>query len=747
MADDLTIQAGVRSSGGAAPNIGELPPSRTADALAGLSGFAKVANNLLAPVIEREKNVAFVNGITAVMQGRTAEEVVNEQPAWARTFGDNYAVQGARMQEAASAGTRFAIGVQQQMPELRKLSQDQFSRHVADNLEKNLPTDPQAAMLAKQRIVQSLPDLTTQWARANTQWKQEDALVKHTEGVNAEVGLFKSSEEAKRLNPAQVDPATDDLAAAQFQAALSLPPGVDPAAHERVVHKALVGAAGSQGGVAFYSSIKARGMFDALDQDVQHQVLRAATVTARADVEARLFTQHPELVNEAASLRAEAYKHDVPTIMQKAQELNVKTAKTMGIPQELWQQFSTTEMETLLKNRESKLLSVADAEARRQERAADAAQARQERRAEASHDRALRAAERRADKAEVEANRLAEVRSAMGDTTPGGFGSYLKATSTPRRIVNAVNADMLTRFDVSADAPGSQGWEDKQDGLATYLTRLVGPNGMEPPPQVENITRLALASSTFTPQVQRAVDVLSRIKDPSTVARLISGDQKRSIDAYRSLVQQNTTVAKDGTTKFTGDRNSLWLQAQATAVRPPKVSGGEDGLAKAEELQALAGFDTPLMNGILKREYDERHDLPEDQRLQAAVVAVQGKAYSAGGVVVQLADPSINPAGGFTKAGGMPPKAQAAGMKPLLAGWAKKFDATSPPTVYRTHDEKGIAQFIAIYDTPNGTQTQRFTGAMVRVSENSARLPSSDPESTRQKGRIVKSQVYVAPGQ
>lgn len=746
MADDLTITAGVRTGGGATPNLGALPPDRTNSALETLSGFSKLAGALLAPIIEREKNAAFVEGVTDVMRGRTADQIASEQPGWARVFGDNYAVAGARMQEAASVGTRFVNGVQAQMPELRKLTQEGFSRYVADAMEKDLPTDPQAALLAKQRILQSLPELTGHWSRANVQFQQETALVQHTEAVGAAVGLLKTGEEAKRLNPAVVDPALDDVAWAHFESAMTLPPGVEPKVHDAVLHRSIVGALGTPGGVALYTALKQRGMWDTLPQEIQDRGLTNARQQARQDVQTRMFQEHPELVAETAKLRAEAYKYDVPTLISMADKINDKSAKLMGVPQELWQQLSTSEMETVLRGRDAKLLAIAEAEDRRRLSAAEAEQRRQERARDSAQRRLDRQRERAEDKALEFEEQKANLLAALNDPTPGGFGAHMKTTATPRKLQVAINQDALKRFDVAGVAPGTPEWEAKQTGLATYLTRLVGPGGVEPPAEIENITRLALASSTYTPQVARAIDLISRIQDPSTRARLISGDQKRSMDAYSALVQQHTTVDPLGNRKFTGDRDALWLQAQATAARPPRVSGGEDGQALAEELQKLAGFDTPLMNGILKREYDERHDLPEAERMAAAVSATQGKAYSAGGIVVQLADPSIVPQAGFTKFGGMPPQAQADGMKPLLKGWAEKFKATTPPTVYRAPDRNGEAQFIAIFDTPTGTQTQRFTGQIVREQWLMSNLPASDASSTRQRGKITRTQVYVAPG-
>lgn len=734
--DDLTIQAGVRTGGGAEPQVGQgMPANPTGDVLEALSGFSKLAGHLLAPVIEREKTAAMVQGAAEVMQGRTTAQVAAENPAWARTFGDSYAVQGAALQEAASHGTRFLTRVQQAMPELRKLSQESFSRHVAAQLEVDLPTDPQAAILAKQRVMQSLPEVTNLWSRSHLQWQQEDALVKHTTAVQSAVELFKTGEEARRLNPGVMDPTLDDAAWGQFMSAMVAPPGVDPKAHEQVMHRSIVGSLGTPGGVALYKALQDRGMWATLPQEVQE---RGRTQARQQALEAvRRDPLQLELGAEVAEFRASAYRHSVPDLLAKAYELNQKAETVLGIPQDLWQQVSTTEMETTLRGREAKILSIQDAAERK--RAADLEWER--RKALSKHEAAVRRAERAAekarDKAEKHADMMAGLEQAYASSQPGAFGAALQAQGIPAPVRREINARALQRYDVAGLDPSSPEYGQRVVGMATFLTKLVGPGGMAPPPEIDNLTKGALAGAEYGPAVEYAVNLGLAVKDPATRAALFTGPQARAIDTFRGLVLQNTTQKPGEAPVFKGDKQALWMQAQAMAARPPAPQGGEDGKAIGEELRKLAGFtDSPILDGLLQREYAERHELPEDARRTAALAAVRGKAYSAGGITVLTAPGIGNIGEGFTVHGGMPADKQGYAMKPLLRDWGKRFNATAPPLVYRAPDKQGVAQFVAVFETPTGTREQRFTGHELRVQFNTMTAPpKADPNAP----------AYVAP--
>lgn len=736
--DDLTIQAGVKTGGGAAPQVGQapLPPNPTSDVLESLSGFTKLAGHLLAPMIEREKTAAMVNGAAEVMKGRTAAQVAAEQPAWARTFGDSYAVQGAQLQDAAAYGTRFLTRVQQNMPELRKLSQDAFSRHLAEQMEADLPADPQAAILAKQRVLQDVPAITSAWSRANLQWQQEDALAKHTVATQSAVELFKTYSEGWRTNPALRDEVLDDATWGRFMSAMVAPPGVEPAAHERVMHRSIVGALGTPGGAALYGKLQERGFWATLPQEVQErgrtQARQSALETVRRD------PIQMDLAAEVAEFRASAYKHSVPELLARAYELNERSSQALGIPQDLWQQVSTSEMETTLRGRDAKLLSIADAAERK--RQADIEFAR--RKALSRYEAQLRAAERKAerarDKAEKEQDMLAGLSQLLTEPNPqpGAFGAALQAQGIPAPVRRAINERAVTAFGPAGADPNSPGYPKRIAGMADYLTRLTGPGGMAPPPEVDNLTKGALAGAEYGPGTQYAIDLALAIKDPATRARLFTGQQTRAVEIFRGLVQQNTTMKPGEAPVFKGDKQALWMQAQASAARPPAPQGGEEGRAIAEELRKLAGFNSPIMDGLLQREYAERHGLPEDTRRQAAVAAVRGRAYSAGGVTVLLAPGVENIGEGFTMAGGMAPDAQGVAMTRLLKDMGKALKTDAEPFVWRAADVKGDAQFVVTFETPKGATTRRFTGGDLReLYQRMLAKPPKDPNAP----------LYVAP--
>lgn len=715
MADDLTIPVGVRTGGGASPNLGaNAPPDRVAETVQTLQGFSKLAGSVLAPIIEREKNAAFVGGVTEVMRGRTADEIAREQPGWARIFGDNYAVQGARMQEAASVGTRFLSSVQAQMPELRKLSQEGFSRHVADAMEKNLPKDPQAAMMAKQRIIQSLPELTGQWSRANVQFQQEQALVQHTEAVGAAVGLLKTGEEAKRSNPAVVDPALDDAAWAKFEAAMTLPPGVDPKVHDQVLHRSLVGALGTPGGVALYAALKKRGMWDTLPQEVQDRGLTNARQLAGQMVRAGEVPE--EMLVEAATLRARAVEHSPEELVKKMLDLNGRVSRVTGIPRELYTMFTGPEQEQVLKEREAKKL----AEEVRQERKAENAANAEERRRLAA---ALRDLPRQLKLLEEYNNRQTGL-AAFNLPSPGAAGEILG--SLPAAARTFAVSEAVAGTDPKGLPVGSAEWQKAVGTRATLYTRMLGESSLPVPAAVRDSLRVPLSQATFGADVQTAIATAQAITDPATRAKVLGADGARLVETFNALYQGAMTPdPKTGRLMPPKDPQALWTAARARAERPPQITGGDEGKALAAELSKMAGFADGALGAEMKDAYDRAPPMPEEARKRFAIASVQHKAYPAGPLtVLREGRESTSPEEGFGGATGLVSLAQQAKTLPALAqAMGSKLKATGQPTVIRGADQGGLARFVFVYDTAQGPQYLTVTGEDVRKAVEAEYAP------------------------
>jgi len=738
MADDLTIQAGVRTGGGATPNIGaDLPQDRTSETLQTLKGFSKLAGSILAPIVEREKNAAYVEGVTEVMRGRTTDEIAAEQPKWARVFGDNYAVQGARMQEAASVGTRFLSRVQTQMPELRKLTQDGFSRYVADAMEADLPTDPQAALLAKQRILQSLPELTGQWSRANVQYGQEQALVQHTEAIGAAVGLLKTGEEAARLNPAVMDPTLDDKAWGQFQAAMTAPIGVDAAVHDKVVNRAIIGALGTPGGVALYATLQKRGMWDTLPQDVQDRGITNARQQAGQMV--RAGEVPPELAQEAAALRVNAAQYTTEEVTTRMLDINKRVSAYTGIPRELYTMFTGPEQEQVLKERESRLRTLREAAERKETREALArlAQAQQAQTAWLKGQKAR-------DKAEGERNDLLSAQAAFNLTGPGAAGEQL--ASLPVKARNFAVQAVVSGTDPHGFPVGSTKWSTAVANRAEMYTRMLGDSSLPTPALVRDSIQVPLSQQEFGADVQTAVATATAIKDPATRAKVLKADMARLVDTYNSLYQGAISVdPRTGATVLPKDTQAIWTAARVRAERV-SITGGEEGKALAQELSVEAGFSSGDMGGELKKAYDHAPAMPEEARRKFAIAEVQHKAYPLGGLtVLRERDSHDQPEDGFGGlTGKMAMSQQGRTLPALVSAIGKGLGASEPPVVVRGANISGLARFILVYSTPSGTQYRTVTGDDVRAAAESELISSKLsvlPRSGPQRGRAPRPAI------
>lgn len=629
MADDLTIQAGVKTGGGAAPNLGQaLPPSRTADAVSGLQGFAKLASNLLAPVIEREKQAAFVSGMTDVMKGRTAEEVANDQPQWARFFGDNSAVAGARMQEAAAYGTRFVTSINERMPELRKLSQADFSRHVAEAMEVGLPTDPQAAALAKGRIVESLPDLTNQWARQNVQWQQEDSLAKYTEYMGSEVRTFAVSAEARRLNPAAVDEAMDERVTLSFMNALVKPAGVKEEVHQKVVEKMLLGVVGSPGGLGAYLALsKNGGLMEQMSPEFRDRMEIQMQQSLRRDTLPSAYKQAGEqgfgLGWRAWTDKAITSANPAATLQQGAKDLNAEFAKMTGIPESVHQFISPQKLDSAM----NAVLSAQERAAAAAQRKADAA----ERAADRKHD----AEQRRLDRQQKKADAIPLQVSAVGNYfqmfggAPGMAGAAVDNDPDIRQAgKDAATAEFFKQHTLAGKQPGTPEYEQAAAAQALWLTSMVQPDKKLSNTLVTNTLLQPLLATNWSEQARDSLAAISKMP-PASRLWMFGADGDKFITLFnKERAGKEYRDPKTGQMVSTEDPQAAWERAKRRAATPNlDVTGGQAGLEMRDRFGSevyLKGSQASLFGAAAKRAYDDLgHYEGSDRETQAKIAAMR----------------------------------------------------------------------------------------------------------------------------
>lgn len=187
-----------------------------------IRALAKFGDDLLAPVLAKKKQEAFVSGMQKAMQGESIQDIVAERPWFARIFGDGDVAEGARSYLGNTRAAEATGAMIDDMPNLRKLgaadANDYYQKAVQGALTGDGATD-QAIM---QGFARTLPSVMRQQVKENYGFQQEVAAA-------AEKSSFTSS--ASRLQKAGEQVAGGYMTQEEFQAQQAAwVPGILPTA-------------------------------------------------------------------------------------------------------------------------------------------------------------------------------------------------------------------------------------------------------------------------------------------------------------------------------------------------------------------------------------------------------------------------------------------------------------------------------------------------------------------------------------
>lgn len=128
---------------------------------------------LIEPKIKAAQQKQFLEGAQRVAQGEALTDIINEQPWYTKIFGPSSSVQGARTIAQMKNVDDYITSVQNDMPELQKLSSDEFGRRVSAKMSEFLTGDDVADAAIQTKMVESLGSLTKAHTKANYKWTQD----------------------------------------------------------------------------------------------------------------------------------------------------------------------------------------------------------------------------------------------------------------------------------------------------------------------------------------------------------------------------------------------------------------------------------------------------------------------------------------------------------------------------------------------------------------------------------------------
>lgn len=168
------VNYGTRGDGRANITARQQPLPNAMEGAKTLQVLQRLGGEILKPHIERERQTAFFTGVQRAASGEAVKEIVEEQPWFARVFGDSPVVEGARAFESQSRAQAMATSVEQEMPQLRQLDPAAFQKAMADRMAQlGGSGDDGVDSMVQNSFMQTLPTLMKNHAKEHFGFKQE----------------------------------------------------------------------------------------------------------------------------------------------------------------------------------------------------------------------------------------------------------------------------------------------------------------------------------------------------------------------------------------------------------------------------------------------------------------------------------------------------------------------------------------------------------------------------------------------
>lgn len=151
-----------------------------------LDALLKVGGAVLAPVIQRKKEEAYIGGMQRAMQGEAVTDIVKSVPWYSKVFGfDADTIEGARAYSSNAIANTTVNSMVDKMPELRQMDGPTAQAYYVKAIDASKTGDTATDFAVMQSMQRALPGLMRQQAKEHFAYKQERATA-------AEDASFKS---------------------------------------------------------------------------------------------------------------------------------------------------------------------------------------------------------------------------------------------------------------------------------------------------------------------------------------------------------------------------------------------------------------------------------------------------------------------------------------------------------------------------------------------------------------------------
>lgn len=170
-----------------APGVATPPRDPTVDVL------MKMGQEILAPKLKQAKQAKFVEGMSKAAAGQAVAEIAAEQPWYAEVFGDTDVIEGARAYHSQAGVARTIAGMEEAMPELRRMAPAQAQAEVNRRLTESLTGDDSVDAHILGATAKLLPGVLKRHAKEHYAYLQEEASAAESEARRADADMLQAS--------------------------------------------------------------------------------------------------------------------------------------------------------------------------------------------------------------------------------------------------------------------------------------------------------------------------------------------------------------------------------------------------------------------------------------------------------------------------------------------------------------------------------------------------------------------------
>ncbi|ANH51101.1 internal virion protein [Pseudomonas phage VSW-3] len=133
----------------------------------------QLGSKIIEPQIQKIQTEKFLEGAQRVAQGDALKDIVDEQPWFTQIFGPSSSTQGARAVAQMKGVDDYLTSVANEMPELRKLSSEEFGKQITNKMGDFLTGDSVADAAIQMKMVESTGSLFKAHTKANYKYTQD----------------------------------------------------------------------------------------------------------------------------------------------------------------------------------------------------------------------------------------------------------------------------------------------------------------------------------------------------------------------------------------------------------------------------------------------------------------------------------------------------------------------------------------------------------------------------------------------